>query len=250
MAEQVIQIRGRPGLLSGLLGCLFGILGIFSYGLLFVPLAAVCSLVGLLRGALGRSASAIGTSLLGVVLCVAGFAASPTLWALVGTATLVSNLPRQGTRTGAVTREMTTPYINDLTQKVVQASIEVNVQLEKFPALEQRYRAVTQIMNDGLARQQSIHGTGQAVVARGQLGVAINQAAVQAEHLHIRVRAGLDGMGPRMDALRRETTEVWNFCLSEVNSSSQGSDPHSTCGRFMEAGCKAEGERWHVGPSL
>jgi hypothetical protein len=71
-------------LLSGLLSCVFGILGIFTWGLIFVPLAAVCSLVGLLRGSAGLSISGIGCSLLGAVLTAWGFVVSPSLWLLPG----------------------------------------------------------------------------------------------------------------------------------------------------------------------
>jgi hypothetical protein len=60
----VIQSRGHPGLLAGLLGCVLAVLGIFTLGFVFVPLAALCALVGLLRGISGFNASGIGTSLL------------------------------------------------------------------------------------------------------------------------------------------------------------------------------------------
>jgi hypothetical protein len=72
----------HQGLLSGLLGCVFGILGILTFGLIFVPLAAICSLIGLLRGFAGLSISGIGCSLLAAVLTVWGFVVSPTLWLL------------------------------------------------------------------------------------------------------------------------------------------------------------------------
>ncbi len=79
----VIQHRGSPGMLAGVFGCVFGLLGIFSVGLLFVPLAAVCSLLGLLRGVAGGSGPGIGVSLLGLVLTAAGFMVSPSLWFLL-----------------------------------------------------------------------------------------------------------------------------------------------------------------------
>jgi hypothetical protein len=63
--------------------CVFGTLGIFTLGIVFVPLAALCSVIGLLLG-LGGSGSGLVISLLGVVLTVIGFVFSPTLWLLVG----------------------------------------------------------------------------------------------------------------------------------------------------------------------
>lgn len=71
-----------PGTVAGLLGCLFGIIGIFAFAIVFVPLAACCALVGLVRGIVGKSAAGIGTSVLAGALSVFGFIASPTLWIL------------------------------------------------------------------------------------------------------------------------------------------------------------------------
>lgn len=82
----------NAGLIAGLLGCAFGVLGIFTVGVIFVPLAALCGVVGLLRGLFGRSPSGIGTSVLAAVLVVLGFIASPSLWALLGLSVLVSQV--------------------------------------------------------------------------------------------------------------------------------------------------------------
>ena len=79
----IIQRRGNPGLLAGILGCVFGLFGIFTIGVLFVPLAAICSLIGLLRGIGGMSGTGIGLSLLGIALTAAGFVFSPSLWFLL-----------------------------------------------------------------------------------------------------------------------------------------------------------------------
>jgi hypothetical protein len=56
-AEQHVVHRGRAGVQAGLFGCIFGVLGIFTLGFVFVPLAALCSFVGLIRGVFGVSAS-------------------------------------------------------------------------------------------------------------------------------------------------------------------------------------------------
>ncbi len=71
------------GLIAGSLSILFGLLGIFSIGIFFVPLAFLCSIVGLVRGVLASSGSGIGTSLLGAVLTLVGAVVSPTVWALL-----------------------------------------------------------------------------------------------------------------------------------------------------------------------
>jgi hypothetical protein len=86
----VSQNRGHPGLLAGLLGCVFGVLGLFTLAFVFVPIATLCSLVGLIRGMDRGGAAGVGTSLIGVSLCVFGFATSPFLLGITG-AIMASN---------------------------------------------------------------------------------------------------------------------------------------------------------------
>jgi hypothetical protein len=76
--------QGHPGLVAGLLGSILAVVGIFTLAFVFVPLAAMCALIGLLRGVTGFSLAGIGTSLLAACLCAVGFAASPVLWAMAG----------------------------------------------------------------------------------------------------------------------------------------------------------------------
>jgi len=84
----VIRHRGSAGLVAGIFGCIFGILGIFTVGIIFVPLAAICSVVGLLRGIFGGSASGIGLSILAAALAIWGVVVSPTLWLLIAAGSL------------------------------------------------------------------------------------------------------------------------------------------------------------------
>ena len=77
---QVVVVRsGHPGLIAGLLGCVLGLFGIFSIGIIFVPLGAICSLVGIIRGLSAGNGPGIGVSLLGCGLTLAGYFASPSL---------------------------------------------------------------------------------------------------------------------------------------------------------------------------
>ena len=61
----------------GLFGVGFGIAGIISWGVVFVPLGFVFSVLALL---FGRVAWGLG----GLLLAMIGFATSPMLWAIVG----------------------------------------------------------------------------------------------------------------------------------------------------------------------
>jgi hypothetical protein len=71
-------------MILGLLGSLLGVLGIFTLGLIFVPLAILFSLFGLARGLLGRSTAGTGFSIVGIVLSAIGFFSSPSLLLLAG----------------------------------------------------------------------------------------------------------------------------------------------------------------------
>ena len=72
------------GVVAGLLGCLFGTIGIFALALVFVPLAALCTLVGLLRSLFGRSLAGFGASMLAGVVTIIAFITSPSLLLLFG----------------------------------------------------------------------------------------------------------------------------------------------------------------------
>jgi hypothetical protein len=55
----------------------FGILGIFTKGYIFVPLALICSLIALFMGQ-------ISLAFIGLLLSVAGLLTSPVLLAILG----------------------------------------------------------------------------------------------------------------------------------------------------------------------
>jgi len=66
----------------GVFACLFGILGIvtfFHLALVFVSLAALFSVIGMLRGPVGRSGSGFSVSLVGAFLTVVAFIVSPSV---------------------------------------------------------------------------------------------------------------------------------------------------------------------------
>ncbi|NQW00851.1 MAG: hypothetical protein HQ483_14195 [Rhodospirillales bacterium] len=63
----------------------FGILGIFTFGVIFVPLGLVCSVLAFLFGQVSWAIS-------GLVLAVIGFVTSPHLWLIVGLAAAYQGL--------------------------------------------------------------------------------------------------------------------------------------------------------------
>ena len=92
----IVENPGHRGLTAGFWGCVLAVLGILcSLSVVFVPIAVVCTLIGLMRGISARDAISIGTSLLAACLCVVGFASSPVLLAI--TVVLATNTLSQST---------------------------------------------------------------------------------------------------------------------------------------------------------
>ena len=236
MPTQMV-IRGQPGVLAGLLGCIFGILGIFTLALVFVPIAALCALVGLIRGLTGGSISGIGTSILAAILCVFGFLASPSLWAITVAGVLASRPPAH-TATGQPAPQPVTARINALTQRLNASSVQLNAQLGKIGPVEQRYRAITGMMHGGLAQQQSIYGPAQAMVARNQIAVAISQAAVQSEQLHIGVNSAYSDIRGKLEPLLSDGARVNRHCRSVLIDLNSSEVDRSACKAFFDAANK------------
>jgi hypothetical protein len=222
----IVKHAGHPGLLAGLLGCVFAILGIFTFGIIFVPLAAICSLIGLLRGVMGLSAAGIGCSLLAAALTVWGFVFSPSLWLLVGAGILASHLPAsdvahqvapayEASRSHALStplpapvtevppgREATQPTPDETRALAVLGQLEsalpkmehfnsaVDAWIAKIPTIENRYKTITARMTDYLNRERQLSGLRdpRAGVARSQISVAMSQASIATDQLHIQVQ--------------------------------------------------------------
>jgi hypothetical protein len=121
----------------------------------------------------------------------------------------------------------------DLTKKILANSIAADAQLEKFPPIEQRYRAITELMNAALARQRTIYGNGQASVARSQIGVAINQAAIETEQLHRSMQDSYRDAAAKIDALRKAAREFGQLCQSAETA--RRTDLRTACAQFLEA---------------
>jgi hypothetical protein len=79
-----------------------------------------------------------------------------------------------------------------------------------FP-YEQRYRALTQAMRAALGRQQSIPRFVQTP-ARGQIGVAINQAAIETTQIHDEVKAKQADLQQKATAALERVMPVANRC--------------------------------------
>lgn len=108
--------RGNQGLVLGVLGCCLGLLAVFSFGLVFVPLAVLISLLGLLMGLAGRSAAGTIAGIGGLTLSAIGFFSSPTLMLVTG-GLLVASKTGDGSPTTASQTSATEQTTQSLPQQ-------------------------------------------------------------------------------------------------------------------------------------
>ena len=180
----IIQYRGHPGLVAGILACVFGVLGILFLGIPFVPLAALCSVVALVRGIVGKSATGIGLSAVGAFLSVIGFIVSPSVWIAFAALFLAHEISatNQPTRESLEqNRIQQLNYTNARLLHFVSASESVD---SKLPVFQTRLDTITSKMDDYLNRERELISDPDAAVTRGQISVAISQGNVATYQLH------------------------------------------------------------------
>ena len=79
-AEQLQRRHYPTGIVAGFLSCIFGAMGILTYGLLFAPLGAVCGSFALFHALGSRSFQGLALSTLGAALTMTAVVNSPSLW--------------------------------------------------------------------------------------------------------------------------------------------------------------------------
>lgn len=82
----------KAGVVPGLIACVLAVAGIFSIGIVFVPLALLFLCFGLLFAILGGSGSGLGYNFLGLILIIVATLASPVLLGIIGLSGIALNL--------------------------------------------------------------------------------------------------------------------------------------------------------------
>ena len=77
-------MKKNSGIIPGIIACVLAILGMFTIGTLFVPLAVLVALIGTIIAVRSRNAGGIGVALLAWILTVVGLLLSPVLLSLLG----------------------------------------------------------------------------------------------------------------------------------------------------------------------
>jgi hypothetical protein len=127
------------GLVASVFGCMFGLIGIFVLAIIFVPLAVLCSAVGLLQ--VSRIWIA-GVALVGLLLAAAGFATSPTLLLIAGALSL---LPANQTSTAPSSavqpaqRQATVLPVSNAASSAAQRSQSNRTQPEQIASTASRF---------------------------------------------------------------------------------------------------------------
>jgi hypothetical protein len=124
--------------------------------------------------------------------------------------------------------------LDKLTQDLATETSAIEAQLDKFPPIEQRFRAITIMMDQALARERSIFGSGQASVARSQIEVAINQGGGESEQLHV----GLQGSGQEMTAVLQPLVTSANDLIARCMTDEMKTDAGSraACAHLFKTG--------------
>jgi hypothetical protein len=84
-------------MVPAIFGCVFGVLGILTIGIVFVPLAALCSFIGVISGIGNLRPTAVFVAIIGIVLTIIGWVMSPSMWILTGLV-IASDLPPNNQR--------------------------------------------------------------------------------------------------------------------------------------------------------
>jgi hypothetical protein len=79
--QQVIIVeRKRTGVIAGVIAGVLALLGIFSFGIVFVPLAIIVALIGSIVAVKNFNIGGVGVNVLSWVLIGVGVAVSPGIW--------------------------------------------------------------------------------------------------------------------------------------------------------------------------
>lgn len=113
--------------------------------------------------------------------------------------------------------------------KVEELSNKIRIQKDKMEAasIVQRYRSATEWMRNAQARQSTILGGGQASVARSQIGVSINQTAIQVENFHSEIKAAQGSFQIAVETLGKNNAGPIRDCNFFVTDAAPAPTPET-----------------------
>jgi hypothetical protein len=118
-------------------------------------------------------------------------------------------------------------------------SVDANAHLNKFPAAEERYSAITAKMNEYVNRAHELGGNRNAAVARGQLAVAVNQASIGTDQLHNSVQSLQLSLRSNVQPLTAQAGSIEAACHHAVTpgdlTQAQIATRSAACERLLQA---------------
>lgn len=85
MTEKVyINNNNSAGIMAGIIASVLAVIGILFFGIVFVPLALVFTIVGMFLAVKNKNSAGIGVNILAFILVVIGIFTSPALLAVTG----------------------------------------------------------------------------------------------------------------------------------------------------------------------
>lgn len=133
---------GTRGLVASIFGCLFGLIGVFILAIIFVPLAILCSTIGLIRASRIWIA---GVALLGLLLAAAGVVTSPTLLLVAGVLSLLpanqgpASLPSTAQLAQRQTDKVTSPPLSNADRIIGQTNMPNGAQVDRVASTARRF---------------------------------------------------------------------------------------------------------------
>lgn len=130
--------------------------------------------------------------------------------------------------------------VDSLIQRMEQFDSAADVHLGRFPNAERGYAAVTAKVTEYVARERRLAGNPNASVARGQLSVAANQAAIMTEQMHNQTVSLESSMEGTIKPLADQATAFEQQCRAVASNTgnltpNEVQNVHAACDRLAGA---------------
>lgn len=241
----ILERRENAGLLAGIIGCIAGLLGIFSVGMLFVPIALICGLIGLLRGIGGSSAAGIGTSVLAGFLGIFGFFLSPSLWLVVGAMFLASGTPDHSSQSPRVMHE-TSQQLSEKERRTIAGVNTLTATLNRFGSIaadynarsataKEKYKLISDKMKMYSERASNLPAA--AIKERNKIISSLRQGLAKTDEIHDEVKHAEKNFRSKIEKLGALISRAQMVCgrrRPEYQRAAQY-DLGSACSRFVKA---------------
>lgn len=117
---------------------------------------------------------------------------------------------------------------------------EADVHLARFPAVEQRYEAITAKMAGDVGRESDLAGNPNASVARGQLCVAVTQGPIATDQLHLQGQSLESTLEVNIKPIADKLANLEEGCRTlayntDKLGAAQNQEDSAACGRLTAA---------------